>query len=166
MIQRIQTLLLLAVAALLVATAFVPLLRVTACGDSKIDVVIKARGCVYSADLSTIKQTCETVQKPHVLYGVLFFLTAGAVVVLGALFSWKNRKKQMRLCNWVTLLICLLYPTLATYLYFMNREMVFTEFVSFCWGIFLPVVALLLNFWAFNRIKADERLVKSFDRIR
>lgn len=151
MIQRIQSVYLLLVAILMAATTFSPLLELT--GEDKATYIFSSLG---------IGQLFA-VQYPT--WGVVFFAGLSALLALVNIFLYKKRKLQMRVGTLTSLLILFFYVTL--YVYFSDYTTEYKlEFSSFQFGLVLPIVALILNVLAILRIKKDENLVKSLDRIR
>ena len=95
------------------------------------------------------------------LIPVLFI--ASAVLVLIAIFLFKNRKLQFVL-NRITILVNLfLLGLLLYYLLNLPGEVAISKKGI---GVFLPVVNVLLLVLANKAIQKDENLVKSVDRLR
>ncbi len=95
------------------------------------------------------------------LIPVLFLLSA--VLVLIAIFLFKNRKRQFVL-NRITILVNLfLLGLLLYYLLNLPGEVAISKKGI---GVFLPVVNVLLLVLANKAIQKDENLVKSVDRLR
>ncbi len=90
-------------------------------------------------------------------------LVIGVVLSLANIFLYKRRKIQARLCT-VAIIVCVLW-----YLYFggyiIGSGTAGSHFI-FRFGSCLPLVAIILLVMARRGIIADERLVKSIDRIR
>lgn len=151
MLQRIQTLYLLLVVLLMAVTAFSPLL-----------VLVDADSHVYNMCSQGIFEL-EKLIKPT--WGVLSMVGLSALAALINIFLFKKRKVQVRIGMFTTFLILFFYVTLFTYFYvYSNGLGLSLEGVGY--GLFLPFVALIFNLLAIHRIKADEKLVKSLDRIR
>ncbi len=151
MLQRIQTVYLLLVVLLMAAAAFTPLL-----------VLSNAEGSVF--DMCS-KGIFEGGKLLKATWGVLSMAGLGALVALIDIFLFKKRKLQVRVAMFTTFLILFFYVTLFTYYYVYSNGMGLSlEGVNY--GVFLPLVALVLNLLAIQKIKADEKLVKSLDRIR
>ncbi len=123
---------------------------------------------IYGVDLqgkgevSVLFNLC-TVGKDIIQGGiVLFFLMVVAFVFDAvAIFLYKNRKKQMRLVSLSTVLLVLWYLYLAVGIKWNHLD-------AYQWHIslVLPLIAIILNVLAHRGIKADEKLVRSMDRIR
>lgn len=151
MIQRIQSVYLLLVVLLMAAAVFCPLLELT--GEGKFAYTFSSLGI----------GRLFTVQYPT--WGVVFFAGLSALVALINIFLYKKRKVQMKVGTLTSLLILFFYVTLYVYFNAYTEKYELT-FSSFQFGLILPVIALVLNVLAILRIKKDENLVKSLDRIR
>lgn len=80
-----------------------------------------------------------------------------------AIFLYRKRPVQIRLCNAGIILLLLYYVAYALYGWFFG----YTDHTFQPeWSAGLPVVAVITIFLARRGIKADERLVKAADRIR
>ncbi|MFV0331325.1 MAG: DUF4293 domain-containing protein [Dysgonomonas sp.] len=151
MIQRIQTIFLLFTAILMGVTTFSPLMVLN--GGDKL---------LYSFFPFGIGQLFNA-QYPT--WGVIFFSGLSALVPLINIFLYKKRKVQMKVGTLTSLLILFFYVTL--YVYFNAYTSKYgLAFEGIQYGLILPVIALIFNVLAVLRIKKDEKLVKSLDRIR
>lgn len=149
MIQRIQSVYLFLVAALMTATIFCPLMTFS---TAKAPVVASPFGMdVWSGLYPT--------------WGVLTFAALAALVPFVNIFLYKKRKLQMRLCNLTTLLLLLFYITFGVYAYFFMAN-VDAKILNPEFGLVLPFIAFVFNMLAYTKIKKDDKLVRSLDRIR
>jgi 4-hydroxybenzoate polyprenyltransferase len=114
------------------------------------------------------------IQRKQTLYMLLAAIAAGvcggmmvnmtlmlgafvaAIVLLLNIFLYKRRTKQASVCVFVMFLLALWYVNLAT----------IRGSVELTWPMALPVVSIVLVFLARKAILADEKLVRSLDRIR
>lgn len=154
MIQRIQTLYLLIIVALLAVMLFVPLAWFS-----------NEAGAfnLYAFSL----QSADGGEAQSTLYlGILLVLSA--VLPLVTIFLYRRRLLQIRLCVVEMVLLAGVLVMEALY-YFLSRRL-FSELAlhhqGFKPAIALPVVALLFAFLATRAIFRDEMLVRSADRIR
>lgn len=154
MIQRIQSVYLLLVAILMGITAFSPLLVLRE-GSDLLD--------FYSYGIIPQDTDLNFVVK-HT-YGVISMAGLSALLAFVNIFLYKKRKVQIRIGYLTSLLIVLFYVTLATYFYFIGNRYG-ADLTGIYYGIVLPVIALILNLLAIRKIKKDEKLVRSLDRIR
>lgn len=90
-------------------------------------------------------------------------LAIPAVVALVAIFLFKNRLLQARLCSFNLLLLLVWMALFAYYKYF---QLTAIGELQQTWSSVLPFVAAVFNYLAYKGIKADERLVRAADRIR
>lgn len=146
MLQRIQTLYLLATAGLLAAMLFADFATVTAGAEVQ---TLTAFG-VYGNDY------------------YLFALIALAIVAtLTAVFSYKKRRFQIRLCFALLVLLAGIMAFIALYVLRMKEAL---EAVPHAMRYSLvnafPLVALILVYLAYRGIVRDEALVRALDRIR
>jgi uncharacterized membrane protein len=143
MIQRIQTVYLLLVAGLFIALFFLPLVAFI---QSDFDIII------------TI-----TNQNP-VLVLIAGLITGGST---GIIFLYKNRKRQKKYCWILALFIMGFIALFGYYLWsYIQKTELSSATIKLYAGTIFPFIALVLNFLAINRISADEKLIRSLDRIR
>lgn len=150
MIQRIQSVYLLLVCILMVVTAFSPLL------------VLTIKGGVLDFFTCGIYNSLK-LQTPS--WGLFAVAGLSALLPLVNIFLYKKRQLQIRIGVFTSLLILLFYVTLAIYYYLFSIDYSFV-FSGVQYGIILPLFALIFNMLAMLRIKRDEKLVRSLDRIR
>ena len=152
MIQRIQSLYLLAVAALMAAAVFTPL-------------------AYFAAGVEEYKLYAFTLQGAQESYSRIYM---GVIVALAAIipfvniFLFKNRLLQIRLCAVELMLLVGSAIFMAIYYFLSNRMFSQLEFSAhgFHIAIIFPLIALVLDYLAMRAIFRDEMLVKSLDRIR
>jgi hypothetical protein len=92
---------------------------------------------------------------------------------LFVIFSFKNRKKQLRLAGFNFILLCG-FIVLMFYSYDNAKSLLDNSFntqgaelsTTYGIGMILPILSLIFNFLALKGIRKDEELVKSADRIR
>jgi peptidoglycan/LPS O-acetylase OafA/YrhL len=140
MIQRKQTIWLLLVIVLMIISAFVPFAH-----KSIIDVFGVAKlQSINTRDISYISLcVADTI-----------------VMALFAIFLFKNRKLQKIFC---LLGVAALIGLLILEVVFGNNS---AENTALTFGLGLPIIALLLFIKAYADINADDKLVKSVDRLR
>ncbi|MBR5687509.1 MAG: DUF4293 domain-containing protein [Prevotella sp.] len=80
-----------------------------------------------------------------------------------AIFLYKNRKLQARVCAY-NILLCLAWIAVFVIFGYVNKPEG-AKFTPFIWAA-LPAVALILHFLARKAIIHDEKLVRAADRIR
>jgi hypothetical protein len=168
MIQRIQTLLLAAAMLVNTATLFLPLWQFSKGNESEVitGMHVKANNgdIQVGAPFSFIDEAYQG-RWVHILF---FGMTIAASALLAVvIFLYGDRVKQMKwaYAGIVLILLEILALVLLTlrgpYIIPGGNEQAVVQF-----GFAMPVIAVLLVWFAAKRIKADEDLVRSVDRIR
>ena len=149
MIQRIQTLYLLAVVALGIALIWLPVVQFVSPEGTALQVYeLSALG---GAPLQG-------------LWGLTLTTVLIPLLALVDIFLYKNRILQARL-NIFTVMLCLgYYGVLALYIWLAKMSLG-VEWHILPWASF-PLVCLVLTMMATRRILKDEALVRAADRIR
>ena len=152
MIQRIQSLYLLAVAALMTTAVLTPLAYFAAGAQEYL---------LYAFSLKGGEVSYSTIYM-----GVVVALAA--IVPFVTIFLFKNRTLQIRLCAVELVLLIGSAVFMAIYYYLGSRMFVQLEFSAqgIRIAIIFPLVALILDYLALRAIFKDEMLVRSLDRIR
>ncbi|WP_102409019.1 DUF4293 domain-containing protein [Parabacteroides bouchesdurhonensis] len=155
MLQRIQTVYLLIIVALTIATLFLPL------------AVLQYGGQLLSFDATGLS---TMTAQPELIYPAwgLFILTAViAIIALVTIFLFRKRVLQIRLCIFNALLMLGFYALLAFFAWTIKNQLGGGE-VSMTVKIALsfPIINLILDYLAIRNIGADEALVRSLDRLR
>ncbi len=141
MIQRIQTVYLLIVALLCALLLVFPMVEIIGIGGEVIGEY--------------------TVWSPWVYHGVLVVL--GVLVPVVAIFRYKQREFQMRMCVVEgVLLLGMIGFELMGYLRLMDMDVI----LDYGFVMLAPVVALPFVWMAYRGILSDLALIKSSDRIR
>lgn len=154
MIQRIQSIYLLVVVALMAVTLLAPLAWFAADGA-------EYRLCAFSL------QTLEGVAVQSTVYmGVL--LLASALLPLVTIFLFRRRMLQIRLC--VVEMVLLIGAIAMEVIYYFLSARAFSDQVLHAQGfkpaIALPIVCLFFMYLAVRAIFRDELMVRAADRIR
>ena len=152
MIQRIQSLYLLAVAVLMACVAFMPLANFLAGVEE------------YKLYAFALKGADE--QFATIYMGLIVALSA--ILPLINIFLYKKRLLQIRLCAVEIVLLLGSMVFMAIYYYLSNRMFSELEFhaQSLRMTTIFPLVSLVLTYLASRAIFKDELLVRSLDRIR
>jgi hypothetical protein len=166
MIQRVQSLFLLGVSICMLLVLFFPIWEKTA-ADTQEWAVLDAYTLVHTrVDALDNGQQEEVVvnERPTFFIAILAVIAAG--VAFYEIFQYKNRLTQIKLGALNSLLMA---GTLGVALYFTYQGEQFFEPQlkgSYRAGMFMPMIALVLNLLANRFIRRDEMLVRSVDRIR
>jgi uncharacterized protein DUF4293 len=81
------------------------------------------------------------------------------------IFSYKNRLRQMRLCIFLILISFGMVGMMFYYTWVVGNNFEITQ-TLYKWRFVIPLIAIILQYLAFRRIRRDELLVKAYDRIR
>jgi len=87
------------------------------------------------------------------------------LLLLLAIFLYKNRRLQMRICVYSIILEFGLIGLGYYYLFHVFREIHIVNY-AFQFPVVIPVVCIVLIYLAFRGIRKDEILIRSIDRIR
>lgn len=95
------------------------------------------------------------------------------IVILGilatfiAIFVFKNRIFQIRLV-WISIVLGILIPNVAGLQFYLQTDEVGLANVNYSmgFGLFIPLIIIIVLLMAKRNIKKDEKLVKSMDRLR
>lgn len=152
MIQRIQTIFLLLTAIFMGAAIFCPLFEIIDGGKLALTFHSFGIGTMFNAEYPT--------------WGVLTFAILSTMLPIFNIFLYKKRRLQANVALVTALSIVVYYVATMVYLntYLAKIESEYVLNVQF--GVFLPVIALILDLLAVFRIRKDEKLVRSLDRIR
>jgi hypothetical protein len=155
MIQRIQSLYLVAVVALM-ATALLTPLAYFAAGSNIYE--------LFAFEL--VNQANDAASQSTIYMGVVVALAT--IIPLITIFLYKNRMLQIRLCAVELVLLLGAQIFMALYYYLGNRMFEQLEFHTqgIRIAIIFPLVAIILDYLALRAIFKDEMLVRSLDRIR
>jgi len=98
---------------------------------------------------------------------ILLLAIGIALLVLVAIFSFKNRPYQVKLTNFgVIFSVILILSIFFIYVPMIEKKISIVPDYSKSWGIYIPLIVLVLIVMANRAIKRDERLVRSADRLR
>lgn len=153
MLQRIQTVYLLIIVALMVAMLFLPL------------AVLQDGGQFYSFDAMGISTIAAQPELVYPTWG-LFALTAViSILALVTIFLFRKRILQIRLCIFNAILMLGFYGLFGFFVWVLDGKME-DAILSVKIALSFPVIALILDYLAIRNIGADEALVRSLDRLR
>ncbi len=162
MLQRLQSVYLLIAAVCLSLMALSPLITFKASEGEK------AEQLVFTIYAIEYEQTSPIIAKGGHDNKALAYLAYGlAVLLLISIFQFKNRPLQIRLARMGYLLsgALLLSIIVTSYRAAETLKLPNLDWTP-GWTMFLPAIAMVCCVLAYFRIKADEALVKSVDRIR
>lgn len=149
MIQRIQSVYLLAVSILMIICLCNPVGSIIA-ADNQIS---------EFNNLFITMPDGSKVYDPWALFTILLIITLISFITI---FLFKKRMLQIRLTIFSSVMLIGYYLALVAYIFMLAEETTF----SASWTVCLPFVAIILNWLAIRGIGADEALVKAYDRLR
>lgn len=151
MIQRIQTIYLLAVTVLTALMFYFPFVLAL-----EEDVL-----CEFSfSGLKVVNG--EFISPVYPLFGII--LTA-LLVAFVSIFFYKKRMLQIRMNIFNLILFFFVYLVGGVYFFIFKNEFMLSE-ISIEFAAILPAINIILTYLAIRSIGADEALVKSLDRLR
>ena len=105
-------------------------------------------------------------KKFNLSINALLLILNGAIGILSfiAIFMFKIRNLQRRMCKLALLLVCVLIGLLFFLSDTMSSGM--NQKIHYLYGSYLPLIQVLFIFLASRFIKHDEDLVRSADRLR
>ena len=148
MIQRIQTILLLLVAILCVVYIFIPVFKVSE-GENSI--------------LSKITDIKLFINKSYLLIGTIWISLIGFLTIV-TIFLFKKRALQIKFC-WLNSIVSAGLQAFLIYRFFEAKSIDDTS-TFLMPGFFFPILFLVLLVVSQNKIRKDEKLVRSLDRLR
>lgn len=152
MIQRIQSVYLLAVVILLVLALCMPIGFYPVAGSVE-ELVLNPLG-ITLAD-GTFQST----------WGLFAILLLSAIVALATIFLYKNRMLQVRMTVFNSVLLVGYYVVCSIFIFVIKDDLAAESF-RFGWALCLPLVTIILNYLAFRSIMSDELMVKAADHLR
>ena len=177
MIQRIQTLLLVLAAGLNVAVLFLPL-GAAFDTDSMEGATVELYGSsmkmskfdeenAFVLDNPFIEETMGAGENTMLLVHVIL-IVATSLFLLFVIFLFNNRGRQLRMA-YAGIVMLMIQAVVAALLFMQLPDLIgdVNELRhDIAYGFFFPVGSILLTLFAARRIRHDENLVKSSDRIR
>ncbi len=155
MLQRIQTIYLLAVVVLSGFIIFSPLAELINATDN-LDYLVKIDG------IFLVKATGNIIESR--IWALASVTLVVPIIALITIFSYKNRVKQIRLSVINMLFMLCFYVFLVLYLWPACIQL-HTDWHLKIAAVF-PLINIILTYLAIGAIGKDEKLVKSLDRLR
>ncbi len=152
MIQRIQTVYLLAVVVLLII-----------CMCSHVAAYIGSDGSI--SPFTNLGIDVANVGRETSCWGMFAILLLSALVAAATIFLFKNRILQIRMTVFNIILLIGYYATFIAFIVAYNGKLPESTFqlrIAAC----LPFIAIVLNYLAIRAIGKDEVMVKAADRLR
>jgi len=154
MIQRVQSIYLLIIVILSCQMLFFPLFEFTS-----------RDGQIFSFTFTGIRTTdSDPARIIQPLLQVTILIPVTGFISLVCIFLYKKRRIQMwlSLINFILIVVFVILVFLFTSRFTGN---IFSDIHPCLVGVF-PLIEIILSYMAYLRIKADENLVRSYDRLR
>lgn len=97
-------------------------------------------------------------------WGVTCLMGVACLMSLGSIFLFKNRSRQIKVVNWLLVVVLFIYIAELVYAFAFNAH--HETSMRGAWGIVLPFAAYVFVWLARRGIRKDEALVRAADRIR
>lgn len=159
MIQRVQTIYLIVVIAfcgLLFIPAAAPIALVKSSTSNEFDIVL---------NMLNMQTRCVSIEQPAYYIGLIIFNCLIIFFALLAIFQFKKRPLQVKLCYFNMLLVILFWGCMYMFTDMMKHKTA-NPSVVYLLGFYLPPLQIILLFLAAKAIDKDEKLVRSADRLR
>ncbi len=154
--QRIQTLYMILVIGLMIASIILP--NVEFFDSAKnITYQLDGRGLLKMDNQGFAVQTIA-VNPTTYLFGIILFLSTFVIM------KYKNRKQQFRLATVNLILIFIEILITAGFIVYAKYQLNIDFALKY--SAIFPVIALIFNYLAMRGIMKDEKLIKSMDRLR
>ena len=99
-------------------------------------------------------------------WGIMVFTFLSMGITLKAIFSYKNRRAQMKITKAVIWLVLFNYIAIGAYTYTYFTRLSGGALLDIQPGIAFPLLTAIFAFLAYRSIRRDDELVRSADRIR
>ena len=149
MIQRIQTVYLLAVAILAVVMISLP-------------VGSFVMPDYHMSELTNLALVSEEGVSDYAPWALFALQTVSAILALVTIFLYKKRMLQIRLTLFNMLVLVGYYVTLVIFVLNLKGDASFVP----SWTVCLPLISIILSWLAIRAIGKDEMLVKAYERLR
>jgi len=162
MLQRVQTLFFLFAALCNAGLLMLPFWQV-----QQTDTLQRLNGLYmweYDNNGTIIDQTLFMIDPMHI--AVFASCVLASAFILMVIFFYKNRPRQMRLGYVGILLLLIEIGTIAFFILKGPYTSLPIEPEQAYFGLGLPLIAIILTWIGIKRVKKDEDLVRSVDRIR
>ncbi|TAH25800.1 MAG: DUF4293 family protein [Cytophagales bacterium] len=162
MIQRIQSLFLTGIFITMILSFFTTFWKATA--------IEKSTGISGNIELNAlaihfIPHGQATFESKGDTYYIAALVLLIALTSMYALLQYKNRRLQIKLSSLNYLLLSGLIGLF--FLAIDKTKVIFeTSLITYSIGFYLPLIGIVMNFFALKYIKKDEELIRSVDRIR
>lgn len=156
MIQRLQSILLFSASATMVIVFLIPLLKIEVGFEDALGKVIDT---VYAYKINIM---ADASSKSTWGVGVIGLLSIFFPFI--SIFFYKNRVIQKRFIIYSLAFVLLLY--IAVFVNITSNYAEINSVTHVMFGTFLPILAIILEIWAYKCVSNDQKKVESSNRIR
>ena len=96
-------------------------------------------------------------------WGLFGILLLSAIIACCTVFMFRNRKLQMRMTLFNSILLIGYYIAFGAFVSVLKDD---ANTFQLGWALCLPLVAIISDYLAFRAIKHDDEMVKAVDRLR
>jgi hypothetical protein len=160
MIQRIQTLFLIALVGLHIGLYYINFWEAEHEGIGKVMELTAGDVSTPGSSLSAAEPLANWALRLAILNGIILLFT------LITIFLYKRRMTQVRIIRFLLLAEVLLLVAMFYVAEKAKEILPPTDEMAYGAGIGIPVIGMILLFLADRRIRHDEKLVRSADRLR
>ncbi len=154
--QRVQTLYMILVIGLMIASVVFPSVDFFD-SNNNISYQLDARGLLKLNNEGLAIETITTNPTTY-LFGLILFISTFVIM------KYKNRKQQFRLATINLILIFVDILLLAGFIAYAKHQLKIDFALQY--SVIFPIIALILNFLAMHGIMKDEKIIQSMDRLR
>jgi hypothetical protein len=155
MLQRIQTVYLLAATVLMSLMLFLPLAEIAAEGTGIYSVI--SRGWYVAEG--------ETAELAMATWPVFILIMVLALLTFFNIWLYRKRKLQIRICVY-SIILAFGVIGMVYYYFVMGFRQLVEPVYALRFPLVLPAIFIILIYLAFRGIRKDEILIRSLDRIR
>ncbi len=171
MIQRIQTIFLLLTTVFIGSLLFVPFAEMILEGSATSQTAEVTAGKGLIVDFYCYGLRLDNNESNDIIYRtipILLLVLIITIISFVTIFLYNQRILQIRLCVYNILLMIGLIILVGFYHWIIsaNDELGNIVHHNFKMAGILPVIGIILTFQAFRKIRRDELLIQSYDRIR
>jgi len=153
MIQRIQTIYLLATTVLIALIFVFPIAE-----------YMDANNQIFQLNFLKLQSVNQKTVIEHFAFPITFFTGAISILSIATIFLFKNRKLQVKITNLILVLVFVLFSIIAFYVYKFSVDLGSKAVLKI--SLLFPIIAIITTYLARFNIKKDINLIRSSDRIR
>lgn len=153
MIQRIQSIYLLATSVLVALIFVFPIAE-----------YIDINNNIFQLTALKLQSLSQNFNLSFSVFPIAFFTGLVSILSLGAIFLFKNRKFQLRVTTFIIIILVFLFGLIGFYVYKFNIDLESKPSLNI--SAFFPLIAIITTYLAQLGIKKDIKIIRSIDRIR